>query len=76
MPTYTMENTETGEVKEMVLSFSDRDELLESGQWKQLLSTPKFVTGVKSTLSQTSDGWKDLLGNIKKGSGKGNTINN
>ena len=26
-------------------------------------------------LSKTSDGWKDVLKKIKKGSGKGNTIN-
>lgn len=75
MPTYTMINKETGEVQDMILSFSERDELLAAGKYTQKLNTPKIVTHVGGTLRQTSDGWKDLLKNVKKGSGKDNTIN-
>lgn len=75
MPTYTMINKATGEETEMILSFAERDELLAKGEYTQKLNTPKIVTHVGGTLKQTSDGWKDLLKNVKKGSGKDNTIN-
>lgn len=76
MPTYTMKNKQTGEIKEMILSLSERESLLQSDEWEQMLSTPKMVSGVTGTLRQAGDGWKDLLGEIKKGSGRGNTIKN
>ena len=75
MPTYTMVNNETGEEKEMILSLTERQELLDTGEWKQKLSTAKFVTQVGSTLSKTSDGWKDVLSRVKSGAAKSNTIN-
>jgi len=49
--------------------------LLEAGEYTQKLSTGKLVTSVKGTLSMTSDGWKDHLKQIKKTSGRDNTIN-
>ena len=74
MPLYTMINNQTGEEKEMSLTLAERDEFLSSGEWKQKLTTAAFVSQTGSTLSKTSSGWKDLLGRIKKGSGKGNSI--
>ena len=44
MPTYNMKNVETGEIVDMILSFSERDELLEAGKYTQELSIPGFVT--------------------------------
>jgi len=75
MPSYTMINNKTGEEKEMILSLAERDQFLSSGEWKQKLTTAAFVSQTGSTISKTSSGWKDLLGRIKKGSGKGNSIN-
>jgi len=69
-----MINNQTGEEKEMSLTLAERDEFLSSGEWKQKLTTAAFVSQTGSTLSKTSSGWKDLLGRIKKGSGKGNSI--
>ena len=70
-----MINKETGEEKEMILSLAEREDFLASGEWTQKLSTAKFVSQHGSTLSKTSDHWKDHLKNIKKGSGRRNTIN-
>jgi hypothetical protein len=42
---------------------------------KQGLSTPNFVTHTGNTISKTSTDWRDLLKKVKKGSGRGNTIN-
>jgi len=75
MPTYTMINKETGEAQDMILSMSEREELLATGEYTQALTAPKIVTNVRGTLSMTSDGWKDHLKQIKKTSGRGNTIN-
>ena len=75
MPTYTMINKETGKEQDMILSFAERDELLAKGKHTQKLNTPKIVSGVGGTARLTSDGWKDKLREIKKGSGKDNTIN-
>lgn len=74
MPTYTMRNVNTGEVKEMFLSLSEREQLLEQGEWTQDLSTPKFVTSVTGTLKQAGDGWKEVLSKVKSGSASNNTI--
>lgn len=75
MPTYTMKNLETEEVNDVILSFSERDEMLASGKYEQMLASPKLVSSVQSTLSRTSGDWKNLMTKIKKGSGRGNTVN-
>lgn len=75
MPTYNMKNKVTGEVREMYLTISGRDEFLkENPDWEQALSTPRLVSQVGSNISKTDGGWKEVLGKIKKGSGRGNTI--
>jgi hypothetical protein len=74
MPTYDMRNKQTGEVERKTLTLSEREELLATGEWEQELSTPGFVTMPGGTLSRTSGDWKDLLKNMKRTTGKGNTI--
>ena len=69
-----MKNIESGEIEEMILSFSQRDEILESGKYTQELSIPGFVTMTGGTLSKTSGDWKNLMTKIKRGSGEGNSI--
>lgn len=75
MPSYTMIDKETGEEIDMILSLSEREELLAEGKYIQKLSTAKFVSQVKGTLRQAGDGWKEVLGKVKAGSAKDNTIN-
>jgi len=75
MPTYTMINKTTGEEKDMILSFAERELVLSEGEWSQQLSTPKSVTNVTGTLRQAGDGWKDVLSRVKSGSMRHNTIN-
>ena len=47
----------------------------ENPEWHQVPAAPKIVSGVKGVHSQTSDGFRDVLREMKKGSGRGNTIN-
>lgn len=74
MPTYTMKNKSSGEVTEMILSLSERQELLDTGEWDQQLSTPNFVSDTQSTLRRAGSDWTDHLSRIKKGSGRDNSI--
>jgi predicted nucleic acid-binding Zn ribbon protein len=75
MPTYLMRNTETGEEKEVIVSIATMEQMKEEG-WQQIHNAaPKLVSQHGSTISKTSDGWKDVLKSIKKGSGRDNTIN-
>jgi len=75
MPTYTMKNNTTGEIKEMTLSLSERESLIQSGEYTQQLSTPSFVSARHGTLRQAGDGWKEVLSRVKSGTGRNNTIN-
>lgn len=76
MPTYTMRNRKTDETVDMVLSLSEREKFLEENpDWEQCLSAPKTVTTTISTLRRAGDGFKDVLREIKKKSGRDNTIN-
>ena len=74
MPTYTMKNLETDEVREMILSLSERENLLATGKFKQELATPSFITMPGGTLSKTSGDWRNLMTKIKKEAGRGNTV--
>ena len=73
MPTYDLKNTETGEVKEFLVSISKKEEMVSSGEWEQVhLGVPDLVSHTGSILSKTSGDWKNKLDQIKKQSG-GNT---
>lgn len=75
MPTYDLKNTKTGEEKEFLISISKKEEMVESGEWVQVhKGATTIVSDVGGLLSKTDDGFKDLLKNIKKHSGRNNTI--
>jgi len=76
MPKYHMKNNETGEEKEIWVSISEMEKMKEEG-WQIVHTASKhsnLISQKDGTLSKTSSDWRDLLKNIKKGSGAGNTI--
>lgn len=76
MPRYTIIDTSDNTEYEIQCSWAELQTVLsENSNLKQGLSTPNFVTQTGNTISRTSGDWKDLLKKVKKGSGKGNTIN-
>ena len=78
MPTYDLRNTTTGEVEEHIVSISRKEEMVASGEWEQVhqsVAKDNIITQHDGTLSRTSSDWRNLLGRIKKGSGRGNSIN-
>lgn len=76
MPRYTIIDTSDDTEYEIQCSWDELQTVLsENNNLKQGLSTPNFVTQTGNTISKTSTDWRDLLKKVKKGSGKGNTIN-
>jgi hypothetical protein len=78
MPQYDFKNKETGEVTEVLLRISEYDQwIVDNPEWVRYFpasSAPKIVSGVKSTMRLAGSDWNEHLKNIKKGSGKDNTI--
>jgi len=75
MPSYTLKDVKTNKQFEVVCSWDELQIRLDEMQdLVQVLSTPKIVSSVGNLHSKTPDGFKDLLGRVKKGSGKSNTI--
>lgn len=77
MPTYTLKNVKTGEIKDEIISISEMEEKTKSGDFVQIFSGKRMsiISQHGSTISKTSSDWKDHLKQIKKGSGKDNSIN-
>jgi len=76
MPTYTIKDIKTNKEWDVRCSYDDlQKQLNENPDIIRVVDAPTLVTGTVSTLRKAGGEWKDLLGNIKKSSGKGNTIN-
>jgi hypothetical protein len=75
MPLYDVRIVETGEETELLCSYSSLKEKVDAGEVEILHKrSPMLVTHVGGTLKQTSDGWKDILKQTKRYSGRDNTI--
>ena len=78
MPTYDLKHVPTGEVDEHIVSIGTMTEMVESGEYQivhRTVAKNRILTQRDGTLSKTSSDWRDLLGKIKKGSARDNTIN-
>lgn len=73
MPTYTLRNKNTGETSQILCSYNEMKKRLND-DIELVPVFPKIVSGVGSLLGKTDDTWKERLGQIKKGSGRENTI--
>lgn len=76
MPTYTMMHKETGEEKDIFCSYEESKKFLEENpDWSRIItSAPSLVSHTGNVVNKTSGDWKNHLENIKKNSGRGNTI--
>ena len=74
MPVYTLKRISTDETWDVNCTFDDLAPMLEDDDVMRVLTPPKFITMAGSLQSRVPDGFKDKLNQIKKGSGKGNTI--
>jgi len=66
MPTYTFENTKTGEVFDDMMSMSAKDEyLIKNKHLKQLITRVNIVSGVVGHGGLKNDnGWKEMQSRI------------
>jgi len=63
MPTYTFQDTETGEVFDKILKISEKDDFLKSNpNLKSLVTGINIVAGVGGM--KTDSGWKENLSRI------------
>lgn len=79
MPRYDFKNKETGEITEVTLRISEYDDYITSNpdlvRYFGSDSVTKLVSGTRDAYSKAGRDWQTHLSNIKKGSGKNNTIN-
>lgn len=77
MPTYVLKHKKTGEVEERLCSISEMQELTdeETGEFTQIIKSPRIVTHVGSILGKTNGDWKNLLEKIDRGAGRHSKIN-
>tara|TARA_R110000782_G_scaffold25744_8_gene66663 strand:- start:556 stop:780 length:225 start_codon:yes stop_codon:yes gene_type:complete len=73
MPIYTLHNKKTDERWDVVCSWDELQSQM-TDDIHQALSTPLIVSGITGSM-KVPDGFKDLKGRIKQGSGRGNTVN-
>ena len=74
MPVYTLKRISTEEEWDVNCSFDDLAQMLEDDDIIKVLSTPAFAGNTVSNLRRAGGEWQDLLGRVKKGSAKSNTI--
>ena len=75
MPTYTLKDIKNNKEWDIRCSYGDLQKMLDENQdIVQVMTAPAIVSGSMSTLRRAGGQWQNLLGKIKKGSGKDNTI--
>lgn len=78
MPLYDLKHVPSGEVKEHMVSIGVMEEMIASGEYEivhKSVSKDNIISHRGGIMRETSSDWRNLLGKIKKGSGRSNTIN-
>ena len=76
MPTYSFENEKSGEQKEVLITYEEKQKFLKDNpDWKYVIAAPGLsYQGAVSPIKKAGTEWNDVLKNIKKNSAKDNTI--
>lgn len=75
MPTYVFRNKNTNEIEEHFMKMAELDEFKEKNPDLTIqLQSMDMISDSKSVMTRAGTEWQDHLKNIKKGSGRGNTI--
>jgi len=77
MPIYTLKDTKTQDEWDVQMSYDDLQIVLdENPEFLHVLKPLKISAGAgRSNLNKAGDGWKDVLKEVKKNSGRRNNIN-
>ena len=67
MPTYEFKNRVTGEVTEVFMKISEKDQyLLDNPRLTSIISSPNFITRSDGdVLKKAGDGWKEVQDKVK-----------
>lgn len=77
MPTYRVKDLKTLDEWDVLCSYNDLQDMLDRiPELVRVIEAPAIVSTTTSTLRKAGGEWSNLLGEIKKGSGRGNTIKN
>ena len=77
MPLYDLKYIPSGEIKEHMVSIGVMEEMLASGEYEivhQSVNKNNVLSHQGGIMRETSSDWRNLLGKIKKGSARNNTI--
>ena len=76
MPTYTVRKLDDPDQKEWDIqcSYEELNQICEEYGLEKVMKPVGFITMHGGTLRKAGSEWRDVLGKIKKGAGKGNTI--
>lgn len=76
MPTYTLKDLKSGAEFDVHMSYEELQRVLdEDPNLKHVLAAPAAVRANGSSLKKAGSGWGDVLKEVKKNSGRNNTIN-
>mgnify|MGYP005992636053 CR=1 FL=1 len=73
MPTYMLRNKRTDQTWQVLCTYEEMKKRLND-EVELVPVFPNIVSGVGNLHSKVPDGFRDKLGQIKKTSGRGNTI--
>lgn len=73
MPTYMLRNKRTDQTWQVLCTYEEMKKKLND-EVELVPVFPNIVSGVGNLHSKVPDGFRDKLGQIKKTSGRGNTI--
>lgn len=66
MPKYTFLNTDNGELLELTMTISDRDEFVQTHpNMVQQINKMNIGDPMRLGVTKPSEGWRDILRNIK-----------
>ena len=76
MPTYTLKDLKSGAEFDVHMKYEELQRVLdEDPNLKHVLAAPAGVRASGSSLKKAGSGWGDVLKEVKKNSGRNNTIN-
>jgi hypothetical protein len=78
MPIYDLRHIPTGEVEEHMVSIATMEGMVSSGDYEIVhnsVNKDNILSHQGGIMRETSSDWRNLLGKIKEGSGRSNTIN-
>lgn len=61
MPIYFFRDKTTGEVREEMISMSQREEVLKDPNIEQIITAPALISGVVGISMKNDDGFKEVL---------------